>query len=959
LSDQSWKELQDLFHLLLKKEESEREAALESLSRENPDLQRRVAALLTSFKEAGQFLETPAIELSAGQLTPDEQPAKPSPVFPSIDQVIGHYRIVEKLGEGGMGQVFLAEDTELERHVALKFLPEALQEDPNAHKRFMREAKSAAALDHPFICNIHEVRRTDDEKDFIVMEFVEGQTLKDRLEDGPLPLPEVLKIGTEIAEALETAHEAGIIHRDLKPANIMLTHVGHAKVMDFGLAKRLSDDSGDEDITSALTGKGTTLGTLAYMSPEQLGGEEADHRSDIFSFGIVLYELLTGVHPFRRARQVDTFNAILSSVPEPFSEYEAETPELLDQAVQKMLQKVPENRYQSLSEIRDILPGLASTLTQPHHSETRGTYIGPFLGLASVLGVLALVAGWWFLSPALTDRSPSPLSSVPLTSYVGQEREPSLSPDGNRVAFSWDGPNQDNFDIYVKGIGPGEPLRLTEDPARDYSPSWSPDSRYIAFLRARPDGMASLILVPPLGGQEQERIVVHAPYLPADWGYAHFIAWSPDSQWLAICDKDSTQGPWSIFLTSMQTGQKLRLTSAPANSFGDRGPLFSPDGKNLVFSRISDVIVGGDLYAITMPSSGNELPKPERLTNMNRTVESLAWKYDSPEIIFFTQGNPSTWKVNARGGPTQPQPIHGIEGSHIATAMNSDRVVYSESSNDSNIWLLRVSDRKRRSGESERYIASTSDDMSPDYSSDDKRRIAFISNRSGNSEVWICDDDGSNAMQLTSFAGPWVGGPRWSPDSKQIVFDSRVGGNSNIYLISSSGGVPIQLTNHPGQDGEPTWSRDGKEIYFNSDRSGSNQVWKIPAAGGETVQVTRGGGSYAQESADRKLLYFKKADLLWRRPLEDGKEQQVLKELLRSGPSYTISDSGIYFVPRPSSTQANCVKFYDFAAGEVRMSTSMAGRPGWGIASTPDGERILYTQVDHIHSDLKLIEKVP
>ncbi|MEJ2082909.1 MAG: serine/threonine-protein kinase [Acidobacteriota bacterium] len=227
-----------------------------------------------------------------------------------IGQTICHYRIVEKIGEGGMGEVYLAEDTSLQRKVALKFLPASLADDELARKRFLREAVSAAALDHPFICHTHEIIRHDS-RDVIVMEYVEGRTLQQCLAAGPLPLKQALRIASEIAEALEEAHEKDIVHRDLKPSNIMLTAKGHAEVMDFGLAKKIGreDDTGQE-ITTALTREGTTLGTPAYMSPEQVKAEAVDCRSDIFSFGVVLYEMLTGVHPFRHVRQAETIAAI-------------------------------------------------------------------------------------------------------------------------------------------------------------------------------------------------------------------------------------------------------------------------------------------------------------------------------------------------------------------------------------------------------------------------------------------------------------------------------------------------------------------------------------------------------------------------------------------------------------------------------------------------------------------------
>jgi len=235
-----------------------------------------------------------------------------------IGQTLSHYRIIEKIGQGGMGEVYLAQDTTLDRKVALKFLPQELQQDSTARKRFLREARSAAALDHPYICKIYEIGEAE-EKSFISMEYIQGTTLQEALLKGPLPLKEALEKATEIAEALEAAHQQKIVHRDLKPSNIMLTLDGHVKVMDFGLAKRVTPAEGgqEEEITTALTREGALLGTVPYMSVEQVRGQAVDTRSDIFSFGVVLYEMLTGVNPFKKDGQIETAHAIISETPPP------------------------------------------------------------------------------------------------------------------------------------------------------------------------------------------------------------------------------------------------------------------------------------------------------------------------------------------------------------------------------------------------------------------------------------------------------------------------------------------------------------------------------------------------------------------------------------------------------------------------------------------------------------------
>jgi len=286
-----------------------------------------------------------------------------------IGKTLSHYKVLEKIGQGGMGEVYLAQDTTLDRKVALKFLTEEMQQDSTARKRFLREAKSAAALDHPFICHIHEVGEAEG-KSFISMEYVQGETLKDKLAKGPLPLNDALEKATEIIEALEAAHNRKIVHRDLKPSNIMLTPEGHVKVMDFGLAKRVAPAEGqEEEVTTALTREGQTLGTVPYMSPEQIRGQEVDTRSDIFSFGVVLFEMLAGVNPFAKGSLMDTATAILTETVPPLTRYTDDLPVLLQHTVKKMLAKEPNERYQSVHEVGTQISQL---LAERSHFSTFG-----------------------------------------------------------------------------------------------------------------------------------------------------------------------------------------------------------------------------------------------------------------------------------------------------------------------------------------------------------------------------------------------------------------------------------------------------------------------------------------------------------------------------------------------------------------------------------------------------------
>ncbi len=322
-------------------------------------------------------------------------------------ETFSHYQVREKIGHGGMGEVHLAHDTSLDRRVALKFLPESLQHNETAKRRFLREAKSAAALDHPYICKIYEIGEAEG-KSFIAMEYVRGQTLEQKLAKGTLPLDQTIRITSEIAEALETAHQEGIVHRDLKPSNIMLTEGGHAKVMDFGLAKRVASAEGVDsqfETTPQLTDKGSTLGTLAYMSPEQLRGESVDTRSDIFSFGLVFYEMLAGTHPFSKATTMDTTAGILNQEPEPISRYRQDVPEHLVLIVQKMLAKGSGERYQLVHDVRTDL-GRVRQKAVPERARRLQ------LGLGGVAALALLVATVWWSASTWAPTSDPQVTSV-------------------------------------------------------------------------------------------------------------------------------------------------------------------------------------------------------------------------------------------------------------------------------------------------------------------------------------------------------------------------------------------------------------------------------------------------------------------------------------------------------------------------------------------------------------------
>jgi Tol biopolymer transport system component/tRNA A-37 threonylcarbamoyl transferase component Bud32 len=872
---------------------------------------------------------------------------------PVVGHTLGHYRIESKLGEGGMGVVWKARDLDLERVVALKVLMAEKLEDPDRRRRFVQEAKAASALNHPNIITIYDIKRTGSEEhasDFIAMEFVNGTALDQLIPRKGLRLKEALKYGIQIADALAAAHSAGIVHRDLKPGNVMVNENGLIKVLDFGLAKLTehrasSEFAPTETLAEApKTDQGLIVGTVCYMSPEQAEGKNLDARSDIFSFGSLLYEMLTGKRAFRGDSNMSTLAAILNREPEPIDQIAPEIPPEVSRIVQRCLRKDPSRRTQSMADVKLALEDIreesasgaeAALATRPaEHWKKRAS--------AAILLIAAGGAGIWFLRDKLAP--PASLQTVLLTAYPGYELSPSISPDGKQVAFSWDGEKQDNFDIYVKLIGSGRPLRLTSDTAQDWAPSWSPDGGSLAFLR-RDGSKVKVMRIPALGGTEREIAEVFAPDVTIAFSNVS-TAWTPDGRWVLASASVSTGTAAALNLFSVDSDEKRQLTRPPTNDFGDGYPSFSPDGRTLAFLRYSAQFTA-DVYVLPITPDLRANGEPRRLTSDNVTIYGLAWTADGAAIVFSSErgGTRGLWQVDISGSASRRLSV-GQNGVVPAISARGNRLVYSEAINDDNIWRVNLRDRSEPPVQ---LLASTRVDYNPSYSPDGSR-IAFESGRSGNGEVWVSDADGTNPVQLVDMGRS--GSPRWSPDGRRIAFDSSLGGSWQIYSVNARGGRPERMTNSAASDVRPSWSRDGKWIYFGSNRSGVWQVWKMPARGGPAEQVTRDGGHTAFESPDGKTIYYTKNDsnpcALWKVPVEGGEESQILPAITCL--AFAVSPQGIYFVSSPK------LQYLDFSTGRSRAILTTQKQPEFGLSVSPDEHWLLYTQLDHGGSDLMLVE---
>ena len=896
-----------------------------------------------------------------------------------VGRTISHYEIIEKLGEGGMGVVYKARDTHLERFVAIKVLPPEKVGDAERKRRFVQEAKSASALNHPNIITIHDIA-SDNGLDFIAMEYVPGKALNQLIARRGLPLADALKYAVQIADALATAHAAGIIHRDLKPGNVMVSgapeHSGFVKVLDFGLAK-LTDkvDSSDREFTGSLQNddtpvswEGTVVGTVSYMSPEQAEGKKVDARSDIFSFGALLYEMVTGRRAFQGDSRLSTLSAVLHEEPKPASQIVEGLPRELERIIARCLRKNPERRSQTMADLKVALEELkeesdSGRLSAAPARQQRHGWRLVWAGVLLAAFILSVGTLWFIRSPG---KPPQPaLNPVPLTTYPGFQRRPSFSPDGNQVAFFWNGEKQDNFDIYVKMIGTnGPPLRLTTGPALDYGPAWSPDGRFIAFLRNLPSKKTAVLLIPAIGGLERKIAEIFTS------GYPSPPAWSPDGNWLAISERDSETEPFALSLLSVETGEKRRLTSPPKEFFSDFDPAFSPDGRSLAFSRSIDPRSPGlsDLYLLALSDGLKPVGKPRQITFGSQGAEEPAWTADGREIVYSAGSmvGRGLWRVSVFGhaaGRAEPQrlPSVGNDAFEPTISRSGHRLAYVNWLHHSSIWRMAApgleGKRLRPLNQPTPLISSTRDDRAP-QSSPDGQKIAFESIRSGSLEVWICAADGSNAVQLTSFAGPDVTTPRWSPDGKHIAFDSNAAGEFDIYVVGVDGGKPQRMTTDPANDGNPSWSHDGRWIYFDSARTGQQQVWKISASGGEAVQITKDGGYAPLESPDGKFLYYTKglfSTSLWKIAVEGGEASKLL-EGLSNYQNIAIVGSGLYFVPNRNAAGDSSIQFLSFSTNKISNLATFEKSLVLGITVSPDGKWILYGLRQQSGSELMLVE---
>uniref|UniRef100_Q01P42 non-specific serine/threonine protein kinase n=1 Tax=Solibacter usitatus (strain Ellin6076) TaxID=234267 RepID=Q01P42_SOLUE len=828
---QRFQRVEQLYHQALERPASERSAFLGKACAGDDALRQEVASLLDQPGEG--LLDRPAWQSVSRYDSSDTMDGM-------IGRQIAHFEIVERLGEGGMGAVYKARDRHLDRDVALKvLLPEAVG-NADRRRRFVREAKAASGLNHPNIVHIYDIDESEGEL-FIAMEYVAGKTLEQAIDRKGLTLREALRYAVPMADALAKAHAAGIVHRDFKPSNVMITGERTVKVLDFGLAKLMESESATSESAETVpmheagqTREGTVVGTAAYMSPEQAEGKPVDGRSDIFSFGAVLYEMLTGRRAFCGATRMATITSVLRDEPKPVGETRDTVPKELERVIARCLRKDPDRRFQHMEDLRVALEEVreeseSGSAARPE-SPAAGTSRHKWIGAAVAVGLLALaVATTWKLGTANGVRGG--LEAVQVTTVPGLAIGASFSPDGKQIAFS---SNRNGwFEIYTKpSEGPGSDHQVTTDGNQAVEPAWSPDGKWIAYHSVAKHG---LWMVPSGGG---------TPHRISEFGSAP--AWSPDGRTLAFRSYETSSlalsdwpgdGESTIWIVAAD-GTNLQQLTQPRNPPGQHAdPSWSPDGKRLIFASLNIVTMGfrGALFTVDV-KSGDVKPVPAGgIWGAANPVFALDGKgvyfAGRPNIAGFNGVYYSAFSDGAN--PVELYRTKQAVPARISLSRDGKSLAFTRMVNASQIWLTDTSGKESKALYEDLVVRA----RIPNFSPDGSRLNYQVQSDDATLGVWLMNADGSNPTRVAPDLGN-TNGASWASNGNALVCSFFGSGKLRFIWISLADGSRRVMEEQTRDMLRSHLTPDEKEFVY--DFGSPRNIWKRPVAGGPARQLTFG-----------------------------------------------------------------------------------------------------------------------
>ncbi|MGH9768921.1 MAG: protein kinase domain-containing protein [Blastocatellia bacterium] len=803
-----WARIDQLLDKALERPAAERSTFLDEVCGEDGELRQEVESLLAAHRKAEEkFLDRPALDLAAQHFA--QQTGRSL-----IGQTLGHYGVISVLGVGGMGEVYLARDTRLERKVAIKLLPPQYTSDRARIKRFEREARAASALNHPNIITIYEIGEIEG-KHFIAAEFVDGQTLRELMSSGRIAAKDAIEIAIQIASALSAAYEAGIIHRDIKPENVMRRRDGYVKVLDFGLVKlieqsRLPGQTNASEGDIGKTNPGAVLGTVRYMSPEQALGQEVDHRSDIFSLGVLLYEMVTGVPPFKGGPAA-ALDAIVHHQPLPVTEVFKDLHPELERIVSRALEKDRDLRYQTANDFRSELKRLQRELdSSPSHSfvlprlygksrlSINKKKIGAMLALTAFVVMAASIMAW--RQTRGDERVAwSRAVATQLTGFTGAELFPAFSPDAKEFVYARN--EKDNWDIYQQRLAGSVARNLTANsPDDDMQPAYSPDGELIAFRSERKGGG---IFVMSAAGESVRQVS----------NFGHYPDWSPDGKEIAfssmlVVDPFSRGANSKLYAFSLATGE-TREIDAGRDAVQ---PRWSPNRLRIAFWG-KDRSAQRDIWTVS-PRGGD----PVQVTHDADFDWNPVWSPDGKFIYFISnrKGAPSLWRVamdEASGRAMgEPEPIIGplAQSWQLNISRDGRRLVYVEKLIRERIHAVNFDPVKyETAGQAIPILEGSKRSSSPDVSPDGQW-LTYYSRGETNEDIFVVRTDGTAQSQLTndSFNDRL---PRWSPDGKRIVYYSNASGKYEIWTINQDGSERRQISFNNGQ--QPSFNSGTSLVY--------------------------------------------------------------------------------------------------------------------------------------------------